>query len=105
VEDPAYCDRWAARWEEGRSDELTTDRLLSDIAETAALLDEAQARNFERWPILGEPIDELPHLNYPGWDDRPTYADEVAYLEDWLVARLDWIDEHAGELGGLGVTR
>ncbi len=98
VEDPAYVQAWATRWEEVRGDELATDRLLADIAATAALLDEAQARNFERWPILGESIDELPHLNYPGWAGRPTYADEVEYLEDWLVPRLSWIDEHLDEL-------
>jgi hypothetical protein len=99
VDDPAYCERWRDRWVEVRADELATDRLLADITETAAYLDEAQARNFERWPILGEYIDELPHLNYPGWDDRTTYEDEVTYLEGWLEARLAWIDENAGDLG------
>ena len=98
VEDPAYVQAWNDRWQELRGDELATDRLLDDIADTAALLEEAQARNFERWPVLGEYIDELPHLNYPGWADRPTYADEVAYLEDWLVPRLVWIDEHIEDL-------
>lgn len=73
VDDPAYCERWRDRW--------------------------VEVRNFERWPILGDFIDELPHLNYPGWDDRTTYEDEVTYLEDWLAARLAWIDENAGELG------
>jgi len=98
VEDPSYVEAWTDRWHELRGDELATARLLADIADTAARLDEAQARNFTRWPILGEPIDELPHLNYPGWDDRPTYADEVAYLEDWLTRRLDWIDENVATL-------
>ena len=100
VDDPAYCQRWHHRWTDVRADTLATDRLLADITETAAYLDEAQARNFERWPILGEYIDDLPHLNYPGWDERTTHADEVAYLEQWLVARLEWIDENAEDLGG-----
>ncbi len=99
VDDPTYCQRWHERWTEARADTLATDRLLADITATAAYLDEAQARNFERWPVLGEWIDDLPHLNYPGWDERTTYADEVTYLEEWLVGRLDWVDEHAGELG------
>ncbi len=98
VEDPAYVETFADRWREVRGEALATDRLLADIAETAATLEEAQQRNFERWPILGEPIDELPHLNYPGWADRPTYADEVAYLETWLTQRLTWIDGHVDDL-------
>ena len=98
TEDPAYAQAWIDRWQEVRGNELSTDRLLADIAQTAATLDEAQQRNFERWPILGEYIGELPHLNYPGWDDRQTYADEVEYLESWLSERLIWIDEHIGAL-------
>ncbi len=100
VQDPGYVDRFVLRWRELRDDELGTDRLLADIAQTAARLDEAQQRNFERWPILGAYIEELPHLNYPGWEQRPTWADEVEYLESWLERRLDWLDEHVEELGG-----
>jgi len=99
VEDPAYVARWAERWREVRAGVLATGLLLADIAETAAALDEAQERNFERWPILGEYIEELPHLNYPGWEERPTYIDEVEYLETWLNARLAWLD---GQLEAVG---
>lgn len=91
-EDPAFVARWRARWRELRAGPLADDAMRADVRAAAAEVDEAQARNFARWPVLGRPIDELPHLSYPGWEDRPTWESELVYLEDWLVARLAWMD-------------
>ena len=100
LEDPDFEAAWIARWGELREGQLATSTLLADIDTTAALLEEAQARNFERWPILGEYIDELPHVNWPGWEDRDSYEAEVDWMKAWLEARLDWLDEELAE-GGL----
>ena len=51
----------------------------------AASLNEAQARNFQRWPILGQAIN-------PNWYAGDTYADEVKWMKEWIAARLAWID-------------
>jgi hypothetical protein len=99
VDDPAYVQAWTERWEYVREHELQDGRLLADITSTSSYLDEAAQRNFERWPILGEYIDELPHLNYPGWEERTAYWQEVDYLQTWLLDRMAWIDGHLGELG------
>jgi hypothetical protein len=48
--------------------------------------DEAQQRNYERWPILGEYV--WPNYNWYGND----YTDEVAFFETWLFNRIGWID-------------
>jgi hypothetical protein len=76
-----------------RRDILATTKLLAEIDETAALLNEAQSRNFVRWPTLGEYIPELDHVNWPGWKDRDTYQKEVDWMKTWLNSRLDWIDD------------
>ncbi len=99
LEDPDFEAAWLARWWELRNHLLSTDKLLADIDETASLLEEAQARNFERWPILGEYIDELEHVNWPGWDDRDSYDAEVDWMKDWLETRLDWLDAELAEDG------
>jgi hypothetical protein len=49
---------------------------------------EAQERNYERWPILGEWV--WPNYNWEGND----YDDEVAFFESWFFSRLDWIDNN-----------
>ncbi len=100
LEDPDLEAAWLERWWELRADLLSTDTLLYEIDTTAALLAEAQARNFERWPVLGEYIEELPHVNWPGWEDRDSYEAEVDWMKDWLETRLDWLDAELAE-GGL----
>ena len=84
-EDPEYRQRYADRWYELRRGPWRTDRLVADIETYAALLDEAQARNYQRWPILGTYV-------WPNWYIAPTYADEVAWMRQWLTDRVAWMD-------------
>jgi hypothetical protein len=93
-QDPAFRSRYAARWRELRTDVLSTERLMADIDAAAALLTDAAARNFERWPILGEYV----WPNADGFEERTTYASEIAYLKDWLTQRLLWMDSQLGAM-------
>jgi len=88
LKDPAFQERLRARWTLHRAGPLSDASMLEDIDATAALLEQAQQRNFERWPVLGEQI-------WPNDEDameRHTYAQEVAYLKAWLTARTAWLD-------------
>jgi len=51
----------------------------------AKLAGSAQARNFQRWDILGERL--WPEVYVPG-----TYAAEVDTLKRWLAGRFSWMD-------------
>ena len=51
-------------------------------------MNEAQARNFKRWPILGEEIWRSP----AGARQRDTYQKEIDYLKDYLQAHMEWMD-------------
>ena len=42
------------------------------------------ARNFERWPILGQTINTEPFSG-------KTYEDEILYLQSWLSSWLEWV--------------
>lgn len=88
LEDPGFQAAYAARWRELRQGPWATADLLQDIDDAAAQLAEAQARNFQRWPILGEYV----WPNDEGHAERTTYAAEVDYLKEWLQMRLAWID-------------
>ena len=98
-QDPVYQARWEERWRELRGGPLATDRLRADIDETAALLEEAQARNYARWPVLGTSvwITSGSPREAPGWEERDSWEEEVAWMRDWLEARLVWIDEQVPE--------
>ncbi|WP_420456043.1 CotH kinase family protein [Rubrivirga sp.] len=74
-----------ARWDELRTGPLHTDSLMAEIDATVALLDEAQARNFERWPIHGVYVWPNAHIG-------ESYADDVGFLKAWLGNRMGWLD-------------
>ena len=90
MEDPIYSDSLAVRWTELRTNQLSTARLVARVDSVATLVDEAQARNFARWPILGEYI-------WPNAFVGETYQEELDYLKDWTTQRLTWLDENLPE--------
>jgi hypothetical protein len=51
----------------------------------AALLHEAQIRNYQRWPILGQYVS-------PTWFTGQTYEDEIRWMKDWIRKRAAWMD-------------
>ncbi|HUR45163.1 MAG TPA: FN3 associated domain-containing protein, partial [Candidatus Saccharimonadales bacterium] len=48
-------------------------------------LNEAQERNFRRWPIMGRSI-------HPNYYVGQSYADEVKWMKNWIRMRITWID-------------
>jgi len=63
--------------------------ILESISASARALDEGQRRNFERWDILDVIVPPNPVAT-------GSYEGEIAYLQNWLRTRIDWLD---GELG------
>ncbi len=92
-EDANFADKVSARWKELRGNIFSDDNLASLIDNEAALLEEAQVRNFERWLILGTYV--WPNVApYPA-----TYAEEITALQTWISGRLSWIDTAVETLG------
>jgi hypothetical protein len=61
---------------------------MAFIDSCAKYLDEAQQRNFQKWPILGVFI----WRETTGYKDRNTYQKEIDYMKSFLSSRLNWID-------------
>ena len=88
LEDSVYAERLAVRWAALRDAQLATEQVVGHIDSVATLLnEEAQARNFTRWPILGEYV-------WPNKFVGETYQEEVDYMKDWVTRRLAWLDEN-----------
>lgn len=86
MEDPLYAQNLACRWQSLRGGTLHTDSIFAAIDSMAAILEEAQERNFTLWPILGVYV-------WPNPGALPdTYAGEVQKMKNWLENRLDWMD-------------
>lgn len=85
-EDPEFNRQMACRWKEltetifGQVDRnILIDSLKNQIMQ-------AQARNFEVWPILGVPI-------WPNPTPVPeTFEEEVQRLKAWIHVRKSWMD-------------
>jgi hypothetical protein len=84
--DPEYLNLLKNRWQALRSGPYKTETILSFIDSTAAVLEESQSRNFQRFPILSQYI-------WPNAYVGGSYANEIDYLKDWIVARLNWLDQ------------
>jgi len=88
-EDPAFTDRYRERWWELRRGALASQHIENVMREFAAKLDEAQERNYERWPELGK----RRVFNCVAFN---TYEGEVEYMIDWTLERLEWVDKQLG---------
>ena len=88
LKDDDFQSRLRERWTAHREGPWSDASLVADIDTTAALLEEAQERNFERWPVLGDQV----WPNDVDATERETYAEEVAYLKSWLTSRAAWLD-------------
>lgn len=93
-DDPAYQQAWNDRWVALRESSLTTENLLAKIDDDAALLEEAQMRNFAKWDILGVAVYVVKGKTRadPGDLSRDTYAKEVSYMRNWVEDRVAWMD-------------
>jgi len=89
LEDEAFQGRLRSRWDHLRAGPLQSDSLFAFLDTQVALLEEAQVRNFVRWPVLGLYV-------WPNAFVGQTYAQELTYLKDWLLQRLAWLDFNIG---------
>jgi len=90
-QDEAFSRKYSDRWWQLRQGPYATEHIVNMIRAYADLLDEAQERNFIRWPILGEWVWEYSRDGYATWEE------EIEWLVDWVEKRMDWIDSQMPE--------
>jgi hypothetical protein len=85
-EDPDFAQRYVDRWGELRTNQFAIVKILARIDELAALLNEAQARNFRRWRVLGRNV-------WPNAFVGKSFGDEIGFLKEWIRQRIEWMDQ------------
>ncbi|MBK7173178.1 MAG: CotH kinase family protein [Bacteroidales bacterium] len=88
LQDPLYASHLKCRWLDMRASSLSNQHITFYIDSLALQLNEAQFRNFIKWPILGVYVWPNP------WPYPATYAEEILTLKNWVLNRLSWLDEH-----------
>jgi hypothetical protein len=87
MSDTIFRNELRCRYHYLRENVLSERSLYEYIDQMAAHLQEAQVRNFTKYPILGKVI-------YPNPSPAPaTWEAEIAYLKWWLHERLLWMDK------------
>jgi hypothetical protein len=86
--DPDFNQKIADRWSVLRTNILSSTNVLRRIDELAAYLNEAQVRDFAKWPRLGTYV----WPNPPLYSTPTTYAGIIANMKSWVSGRYSWID-------------
>jgi hypothetical protein len=86
MSDSSFRNDLRCRYKQLRTNVLSEAALFQYIDQMALTLDEAQQRNYQKYPILGQNVP--PNFNPP----PGSYAGEIAYLKWWLHERLTWMD-------------
>lgn len=85
MQDAAFRNKMKTRWSSLRDDELSNTRITFLIDSMATGYAESQVRNYNQWPILGVHV-------WPNQYVGNTYAAEVAWFKNWIIARANWMD-------------
>lgn len=92
MEDPYFENLFYTRWISQRSEDLSDTSLIEYVDSMVTYLEEAQIRNFNRWPILGVNV-------FPNKFTGDTYKEDIDYLKNWILDRTQWIDNNiTGEI-------
>ncbi|NPV00143.1 MAG: hypothetical protein HPY53_02060 [Brevinematales bacterium] len=95
LKDPSFVKKLIARWYELRQNVLSDWNVEFIIDQITIRIDEAQKRNFQKWPVLGVYL-------WPNPQPLPkTYEEEVSKLKCWLLKRLKWVDQNIKGIANL----
>jgi hypothetical protein len=89
LEDPAFRSELHARYTDLRGTILSEDYLNHYIDSVQLLVNEAQQRHYQKWPILGQNVG-APEVDAPA----ATFAGEIEKFRNWITLRLAWLDEN-----------
>ena len=85
MNDAYFTNPFKCRWETLRKRQLSDERIFAITDSLIEFIVPAAERNFERWPILGEYI-------WPNHYVGDTYEDEVSWMKNWMIDRLENLD-------------
>jgi hypothetical protein len=96
LQDSTFQNELRCTYEQYRQNILDTTTIFSYIDSIGTTVQNAQARHFQKWPLLG-------HTG-PDWEIEPiaaTYNAELDTLKNWINKRLLWLDAN---IPGLCIT-
>lgn len=87
LQDTTYQNQVRCRYDELRQHELSVGVLFAYLDSMTMLMGSGVDRNYDKWPILGMYV-------WPNAFIGQTYTQEMNYMKQWLMGRLEWLDAH-----------
>jgi hypothetical protein len=87
LQDSTFSNELQCRFQELRTDLLSNARIDSLIEVWYESLSVPAITNYQKWPILGRYI-------WPNFYIGNTYTEEINYLKQWTIQRLEWMDDN-----------
>lgn len=85
MEDQWFLVQLKDRYEELRSGQFSNATICDLIENYESILSESQTRNFQRWPVIGDWV-------WPNSFIGNSYGEEIDFLKDWVINRMEWLD-------------
>lgn len=82
---PSFRAQMQARWFELRAGAFSDAAIHGVVDSLFGVVQEAQVRNFQRWPILNVWV-------WPNVFCCGSYQEHANFLENWLDDRIEWLD-------------
>ncbi len=98
MEDPAFRGKLHERYFSLREGILSDAALTHYIDSVEVLVDNAQKRHYQRWPILNENAG-APEVDPPSG----SFAGEIEKFRNWINLRLAWLDANMPDEGTTGL--
>ena len=88
---PAYVTALNHRWAQYRRTNLRQERVMALVDSLSSVLTShgAEQRNSQAWPRWGVWV-------WPNYHVASNFADEVAWLKQWITDRITWMDSQLG---------
>jgi hypothetical protein len=89
LEDTSFQNQLRCRYNTFRESFLNTEFIFNYIDSVGSLVQNAQERHFQKWPLLGV-SGFAPELEpYP-----VSYLEELTALKNWINIRIQWLDDN-----------
>ena len=86
---PQYRESLINRWNNLKYDIFSSDNIIQMAQENAVVIDDAQSRNFEKYPIVVG--DDWRRSEYP---DNYGFYEELNYFKEWIKNRVTFLDDY-----------
>lgn len=94
LENDGFKSKVKSRWDELRANHFSDQRIEFVTDSLVVLLAQAQTRNFNKWPVIGQHV-------WPNAYVGHSYMSEVNWMKNWLSSRINWLD---GEINDFPVS-